>query len=114
MIDYYSNRSVNAAGPAQPLPSFIKGPKSSMSSLKTGKSMQSMNWLNQHRTKTKELQYPDVYQDANQSLPEFKNQYSGMELDLNEHDQRLIITYESWRGINLNRPPTQAQSALHT
>ena len=99
MNDYHSNRLADTAGPVQPVPSLVRGPKSSTPQFEDWE-IDAINELAKAASdEDKESQYPDLYQDTNQSLPEFKDDYSDKELDLSEHGQRLIITCESWRGI---------------
>lgn len=99
MSECYTNWPENTPGPVQPVPSLVGGSKSSTPQFEEWEIDAINNLAKAASDDDKEFQAYDSIHDNNHPLPEFKDQYSDLELDLNEHGQRLIITCESWRGI---------------
>ncbi|MEW8487252.1 MAG: hypothetical protein AB2705_18905 [Candidatus Thiodiazotropha sp.] len=86
-------------GPVQPVPSLVRGSKSSTPKFDEWE-IDVINDLASTASKAdKEHQVIDYEIDDSAPIPEYKDQYSDLECNLDERGQRLIITCESWRGI---------------
>ncbi|MCU7933226.1 MAG: hypothetical protein KZQ90_20730 [Candidatus Thiodiazotropha sp. (ex Codakia rugifera)] len=99
MDELHANELGYVSGPVQPVPSLVGGSKSSTAQFENWEIDVINDLAKEASYNENDIQNYDVIPDDDIALPVFKDQYSDLELDLNKHGQSLIITCESWRGI---------------